>query len=194
METIDYYNNQAEQFIAATLSVDMETLYQPFLESLPNNAHILDLGCGSGRDTLAFIKKGYNVNAIDYSEALVNKAAELTGINVRHQSFYELDDNDQYDGVWACASLLHCDRNRLPDVLKRILNALRRGGVCYMSFKYGSTDREKDGRSFTDLNEVQSKDLLEQFSNVELLKQWVTVDRRPDRDEEWLNILWKKPR
>ncbi|MCY1164925.1 hypothetical protein D9M71_17010 [compost metagenome] len=49
---------------------------------------------------------------------------------------------------------LHCDRNRLTDVLKRIYNALRRGGVCYMSFKYGSTDREKDGRSFTDLNEV----------------------------------------
>jgi len=87
---------------------------------------------------------------------------------------------------------LHCDRNRLTDVLKRIYNALRRGGVCYMSFKYGSTDREKDGRSFTDLNEVQSQDLLEQFPNVKILKQWITVDKRPDRDEEWLNILWEK--
>ena len=61
-----------------------------------------------------------------------------------------------------------------------------------LSFKYGSTDREKDGRSFTDLNEVQSQDLLEQFLNVEILKQWITVDKRPDRDEKWLNILWKK--
>lgn len=192
MKTIDYYSIHVEQFIQATLNVDMENLYQPFLESLPTNAHILDLGCGSGRDTLAFINKGYIVDAIDYSEVLVKKASELTGVNVRNQSFYELDDNDQYDGVWACASLLHCDRNRLPDVLKRIYNALRRGGVCYMSFKYGSTDREKDGRSFTDLNEVQSQDLLEQFLNVEILKQWITVDKRPDRDEKWLNILWKK--
>lgn len=192
MKTIDYYSIHVEQFIQVTLNVDMEDLYQPFLESLPTNAHILDLGCGSGRDTLAFINKGYIVDAIDYSEVLVKKSSELTGVNVRNQSFYELDDNDQYDGVWACASLLHCDRNRLPDVLKRILNALRRGGVCYMSFKYGSTDREKDGRSFTDLNEVQSQDLLEQFLNVEILKQWITVDKRPDRDEKWLNILWKK--
>ncbi|WP_347460944.1 class I SAM-dependent methyltransferase [Acinetobacter sp. ANC 7454] len=192
MKTIDYYNNQAEQFIAATLSVDMEDLYQPFLDNLPNNAHILDLGCGSGRDTLAFKNKGYTVEAMDYSKALVEQAITFTGVQVRHESFYELSEVNQYDGVWACASLLHCDRNRLPDVLKRILNALRRGGVCYMSFKYGSTDRKKDGRSFTDLNEVQSKDLLEQFSNAEILKQWVTVDRRPDRDEEWLNILWKK--
>lgn len=192
MKKIDYYSIHVEQFIQVTLNVDMEDLYQPFLESLPTNAHILDLGCGSGRDTLAFINKGYIVDAIDYSEVLVKKSSELTGVNVRNQSFYELDDNDQYDGVWACASLLHCDRNRLPDVLKRILNALRRGGVCYMSFKYGSTDREKDGRSFTDLNEVQSQDLLEQFLNVEILKQWITVDKRPDRDEKWLNILWKK--
>lgn len=192
MKKIDYYSIHVEQFIQATLNVDMEDLYQPFLESLLTNAHILDLGCGSGRDTLAFINKGYIVDAIDYSEVLVKKSSELTGVNVRNQSFYELDDNDQYDGVWACASLLHCDRNRLPDVLKRILNALRHGGVCYMSFKYGSTDREKDGRSFTDLNEVQSQDLLEQFPNVEILKQWITVDKRPDRDEKWLNILWKK--
>ncbi len=42
--------------------------------------------------------------------------------------------HDVYDGVWACASLLHCARNRLPDVLKRIHAALRRGGVCYISF------------------------------------------------------------
>ncbi|MDM1328930.1 class I SAM-dependent methyltransferase [Acinetobacter indicus] len=192
METIDYYNNRAEHFIAATLSVDMETLYQPFLNNLPNNAHILDLGCGSGRDTLAFIRKGYNVDAIDYSEALVNKASELTGINVRHQSFYELDDIDQYDGVWACASLLHCDRDKLLDVLVRIHRALRRTGICYMSFKYGTTDRVQDGRTFTDLDKEQARELLDQLDGVEVLKQWITLDKRPDRKEEWLNLLWKK--
>lgn len=58
-----------------------------------------------------------------------------------------------------------------------------------LSFKYGITDREKDGQIFTDLNEVQSQDLLEQFPNVKILKQWITVDKRPNRDEESLNIL-----
>lgn len=122
----------------------------------------------------------------------MKQATALTGIPVRYQSFYELTESNQYDGIWACASLLHCDRNRLPDVLKRIYNALRRGGVCYMSFKYGSTDREKDGRAFTDLDEVQAKELLDQLQVVEVLQQWITVDKRPDHNEEWLNILWKK--
>lgn len=192
MKTIDYYNQYADQFSQATLYVDMESLYQPFLAELRESARILDLGCGSGRDTLAFKNKGYQVDAIDYSEVLVERATQLTGIAVQQQSFYEIEVQDIYDGVWACASLLHCDRNRLPDVLKRIHSALRCGGICYMSFKYGTTYREKDGRAFTDLDEEQAKVLLDQLNSVELLLQWSTVDKRPDRDENWLNVLWKK--
>ena len=192
MKTIDYYNQYADEFAQATLNVDMESLYQPFLAELPERARILDVGCGSGRDTLAFLNKGYQVDAIDYSEALVKRATLLTSIAVQQQSFYDIDVQDVYDGVWACASLLHSDRNRLPEVLKRIHAALRRGGVCYMSFKYDTTDREKDGRVFTNLDEDQAKELLDQLDGVAVLKQWITVDKRPDRKEEWLNVLWKK--
>lgn len=62
----------------------MEDLYQPFLVLFPESARILDLGCGSGRDTLAFKSKGYKVEAIDYSEQLVKKAIQLTRVNVKH--------------------------------------------------------------------------------------------------------------
>ena len=129
---------------------------------------------------------------MDYSEALVEQATALTGLQVRHTSFYDLTEVDQYDGVWACASLLHCDRDRLPAVLSKIHRAMRCTGVCYMSFKYGTTDRVKDGRAFTDLDEQQAQELLSQLDGVTVLKQWITVDKRPDRDEEWLNVLWKK--
>ncbi|HRO79434.1 MAG TPA: class I SAM-dependent methyltransferase [Acinetobacter towneri] len=192
MKTIDYYNTHASQFAESTFNVDMEILYQPFLEHLPSTARILDLGCGSGRDSLAFKKKGYEVNACDYSEELVKKAHELTGINVQHQSFYDLDKVERYDGIWACASLLHCERDRLTEVLQKMLCALKPNGVIYMSFKYGDSDREKDGREFTDLNEVQAEALLRQFNNATSIKQWITVDQRPDRQEQWLNLLWKK--
>ena len=192
MKTIDYYNKHAEKFTASTFEVDMKSLYQPFLAELPEGARILDVGCGSGRDTLAFKDKGYQVEAIDYSAELVKKAKELTGIEVRQQSFYELNESEKYDGIWACASLLHCDRDFLPEVMGHIFKALKPNGVCYMSFKYGKTDREKDGRSFTDLNEQQAQELLKQIDQALLLQQWITIDKRPDRDEEWLNVLWKK--
>ena len=192
MKTIDYYNKYAEEFTASTFEVDMESLYQPFLAELSEGARILDVGCGSGRDTLAFKNKGYQVDAIDYSEELVKKASRLTGIPIKLKSFYEVDDYEAYDGIWACASLLHCERSRLAEVLEKMVQALKPNGVIYMSFKYGDSDRDQDGRQFTDLDENQADALLEQFDNVQQIKQWVTLDQRPDRQEKWLNLLWKK--
>ena len=192
MKTIDYYNKHAEEFTASTFEVDMESLYQPFLAELPEGARILDVGCGSGRDTLAFKKKGYQVDAIDYSEELVKKASRLTGIPIKLKSFYEIDDYEAYDGIWACASLLHCERNHLKEVIGKLVSALKPNGVLYMSFKYGNGDRQKDGRQFTDLDEVQAKALLGQFDRVQQIQQWITIDQRPERQEKWLNLIWKK--
>ncbi len=192
MKTIDYYNKHAEEFTASTFEVDMESLYQPFLADLPEGARILDVGCGSGRDTLAFKKKGYQVDAIDYSEELVKKASRLTGIPIKLKSFYEIDDYEAYDGIWACASLLHCERNHLKEVIGKLVSALKPNGVLYMSFKYGNGDRQKEGRQFTDLDEEQAKALRKQFNYVQKIKQWITIDQRPDRQEKWLNLLWKK--
>ncbi|AWV87026.1 MULTISPECIES: class I SAM-dependent methyltransferase [Acinetobacter] len=192
MKTIDYYNKHAEEFTASTFEVDMESLYQPFLVELQEGARILDVGCGPGRDTLAFKNKGYQVDAIDYSEELVKKATQLTGIPVRLQSFYEIDADQAYDGIWACASLLHCERTRLKEVIGKLLSALKPNGMLYMSFKYGNGDRQKDGRQFTDLDEVQAKALLGQFDRVQQIQQWITIDQRPERQEKWLNLIWKK--
>ena len=191
-QTIHYYNQNADQFFDTTYQVDMTSLYHSFLRYLPEHASILDLGCGSGRDTLAFKKFGHQVEAIDYSEELVAKARQLTGLPVQLGSFYELFVQEKYDGIWACASLLHCERDKLSDVLQRVIKALKLNGICYMSFKYGNQDREKDGRSFTDLNEQQAHYLLQGCDDVLLLQQWITTDKRPNCTEEWLNILFKK--
>ena len=192
MKTKDYYNNNAQEFVNSTFMVDMQSLYQPFLNLLPDFGRILDLGCGSGRDALAFKNMGYQIEAMDYSAELVKQASDLAGIEVRLQSFYDLDEIDTYDGIWACASLLHCERHRLVDVLQRMIQSLKANGVIYMSFKYGDQDREKDGREFTDLNEQQAGELLDHFNQVSLAKQWISIDKRPDRTEQWLNLLWKK--
>ena len=192
MKTKDYYDNNAQEFVNSTFMVDMQSLYQPFLNLIPDFGRILDLGCGSGRDALAFKNMGYKIEAIDYSAELVKQASDLTGIEVRLQSFYDLDEIDTYNGIWACASLLHCERHRLVDVLQRMIQSLKANGVIYMSFKYGDQDREKDGREFTDLNEQQAGELLVHFNQVSLAKQWISIDKRPDRTEQWLNLLWKK--
>ncbi len=187
-----YYDENSEEFFDTTYQVKMDALYAPFLQYLPKQGHILDLGCGSGRDSLAFKKLGYTVTAMDVSAELVKKATQLTGLKVQQKSFYDLDDIEQYDGIWACASLLHCERHRLDDVLQKMTNALKSYGVMYLSFKYGDSDREQAGRKFTDLNEEQAAVCLKNNKQLKLLNQWITEDQRPDRNERWLNLLVQK--
>jgi hypothetical protein len=76
--------------------------------------------------------------------------------------------------------------------MQSLANALKEHGVWYVSFKYGDTEREKDGRRFTDLNENLLHELAGQLSDIEIISTWVTTDKRSNRDETWLNSILKK--
>ncbi len=117
-QTIEYYEKNADSFVAGTLSVDFTEIQDRFLSFLPADGFILDFGCGSGRDTKYFLEKGFYVDAVDGSEALCKIASENTGITVKHMLFQELGALEKYDGIWACASILHLPKESLKDVFK----------------------------------------------------------------------------
>ncbi|EGQ8142938.1 class I SAM-dependent methyltransferase [Vibrio parahaemolyticus] len=190
--TIEYYDQNAQSFVAGTIDVNMEELYSHFVSLLPTQALILDAGCGSGRDTKAFLDMGYSVEAIDASLAMVNHATSYTGIQVIKKTFQEMGEKEKYDAIWACASLLHVPKDELFDVFTKLTTALKTGGIWYFSFKYGSEERQKDGRSFTDMNEESIQLLLSKLGGLVNLKTWLTEDARPDRKEKWLNVIVQK--
>lgn len=191
-DTIRYYNMHAGEFAAETLKVDFHVLQDRFLAALPEGGQILDLGCGAGRDTKYFLEKGYPVCAVDGSEELCRLASAYTGIRVRHQTFLSLDDVGRYDGVWACAALLHVPLPALPEVLGRIQTALKPQGAAYVSFKYGTFEGERNGRFFLDLTEERFAAVLQKVPGLKIADQYVTGDVRPGREEKWLNILLRK--
>lgn len=191
--TISYYDQNAEDFCRSTLSVDFSEIRNLFIEQLPEGAEILDLGCGSGRDSLAFLESGYAVMPVDGSAEICQRAEEILGIPVRQMDFSELQETDAFDGVWACASLLHLPSSKLEEQFRRISDALRPGGVCYASFKYGDFEGLRNGRYFTDLDEDSFKTLLGKIPNLDIIRLWKTVDVRPGRENEtWLNALIRK--
>lgn len=191
--TLAYYQANAEKFVANTRGVDMSPLYQRFFEQLPRGGHILDAGCGSGRDSKAFSKHGYRVTAFDACEALVEHTREYTGLPIALRSFSEVEEKNIYDGIWACASLLHLPENTLKDALLRLWNALKPGGHFYLSFKYGTGERgEHTGRYFTDATEERLKQWLKPISDVDSTETWITEDQRPERSERWLNALIRR--
>ena len=185
---MDYYKNNAKIFVESTLQIDMQPLYQRFLPLLPGYAHILDAGCGSGRDARYFIKNGYQVTAFDASTEIAALAEKEIGQSVQVQRLQDIQYQNQFDGIWACASLLHVPAKELPDVFHRLAGALKPNGVIYCSFKYGRGEYEKQGRRFTDLDETGLQSLVGKTKILTIKEMWVTADLRPGRDHErWLN-------
>lgn len=191
--TIDYYDKNMERFIADTIHADMRVNYSHFLPGLPCPARILDFGCGSGRDTGYFKEQGYMVEAIDGSKELCRAASCYTGIKVRQMHFQDLRDREAYDGIWACASILHLSYRELAAVFPKLADALKPDGIVYSSFKYGTYEGERNGRYFTDMDEVKFKKLAEVTGVFELEDLWITSDVRAGRSEEkWLNGILRK--
>lgn len=191
-KTLNYYNQNADSFIEGTVSVNFKEVQDKFLQLLLGKK-ILDFGCGSGRDTIYFLKSGFDVTATDGSEELCKYASEYTGIQVKQMLFQDLDEVDYYDGIWACSSILHLSKNELRIVMNKMSRALKSGGIIYTSFKYGNFEGERNGRFFTDFTIDEFTDFVKDVKEMAIEEYWITGDVRPGRgDERWLNLILRK--
>ncbi|MCR5719652.1 MAG: class I SAM-dependent methyltransferase [Lachnospiraceae bacterium] len=190
-ETIEYYNKNAESFIAGTINADMSDCRNRFLKYVKKGGSILDAGCGSGRDSLAFKDVGYKVAAFDASEEICKSASERLGFKVDCKRFEDLEGENMYDGIWASASLLHVKEADLKDVMSRLKRLLKAGGILYASFKEGNSERIKDGRFFHDMTEEKCKELFKNVG-IEIQEIYTSQDVRDDRvGEMWVNVVGK---
>lgn len=187
--TIEYYDNNAQKYSDMTINVDMGNAYGKFLASIPEKAHILDVGCGSGRDSLHFIKNGYKVTAIDASSELAKIASKNIGQEVKTVRVENLNDKNKYDGVWCMASLLHLDKLELKTALLKLSEALKPNGQFFASFKIGegeSLDNNNRFFRYTDAKEFKSfVDELKIFKNI---KFTISGDSLGRGETQWLNV------
>ena len=192
-DTVDYYNRNAARYVADTVEVDLSALRERFLAEIPAGGFILDAGCGSGRDSYAFLQRGYRVRAFDAAVEIARRAAELIQQPVQVQRFEDLNERAVYDGIWASASLLHVPLADLPKALQRLWTALKPDGVLYLSLKHGDGERiDAEGRHFTDATETHLREWLAPLTEITTIDCWLTADERPDRTETWLNALVRR--
>lgn len=190
-KTIEYYDQNAEEYASKTFNADMHYAYERFCFNTFKDAKILDLGCGSGRDSLYFLRQGMQVHAIDASQELAQIASFHTGIDVQVKDIRDFDENDQYDAIWACASLLHLSMQELEDVFPKLIQALHLEGIIYMSFKYGEFEGIREGRYYTDMTIEKACAWITQCKGALLLECWKSHDRL-NRDTTWLNLIVRK--
>ena len=194
MNTLDYYNKNSEEYFNSTLNVDMTNTYKEFLKLVPEGGKILDLGCGSGRDSMNFMKLGYEVTSVDGAKELAKKASVLLGKEVIVSTFEELELKEKFHGIWACASLLHIKREDLKTVLNNLYNNLEDNGVFYMSFKYGEKEYVDDkNRYFNCFTDESIIGFINENTKYNILGLYITEDKLGRVNEvKWLNLICNK--
>lgn len=193
MDSIDYYNRHASDYYDNTVEISMKEILEKFIVLLPEGGTVLDLGCGSGRDSLFLIEEGFDVTALDGSSELCELAEIHIGQEVLNMRFEEIDFQEVFDGVWACASLLHVPEKKIDMIVEKVIKSLNKKGILYMSFKYGDFSGERNGRYFKDYNTREIKELIARHKELEIIEIFKTNDLREERaDEKWIHVLAKK--
>ena len=192
MDSIEYYNQNATAYFEHTVDIDMQENWEQFTSLLPEGGSVLDLGCGSGRDSAYFISCGFDVTAMDASEEMCDLASIHIGQDVLHLSFAEMDFNKVFDGIWACASLLHVPGDEMENILAKVVDSLKINGILFMSFRYGDYEGEREGRFYKDYRTKALKELITRYENLELLEMEKCEDSREDSEIVWIYALVRK--
>ncbi|MDO5416161.1 MAG: methyltransferase domain-containing protein [Lachnospiraceae bacterium] len=193
MDPIDYYNKYAAKVFEDTADQNMEHITSEFLGLLEEGDTILDMGCGSGRDSLTFYELGYDVTPLDASEEMCRLAEVHTGLEVLQMTYEEMEFDGVFDGVWACGALIHIPKAELPDILRRVARALEEDGIFYLSMRLGDFEGFKGERYFSYYSEKELRSILERSGLFRVEKEWVTNDVRSSHpDTRWINLLARK--
>jgi 2-polyprenyl-3-methyl-5-hydroxy-6-metoxy-1,4-benzoquinol methylase len=192
-QNIDYYEIHAAEYNKNTQNLDLRSTYAPFLKHMPRGAHVLDAGCGSGRDSRYFVQLGLQVTAFDATQAMVNLAARFTGLNILQLRFDEVSFVNQFDGIWANASLLHTPGEQIDEVISKLVRALKIQGVIFMSFKRGEGEIIRNGRWFNSYTAPTLHGLIDHQGTLSVIDLWENEDSRPERKGQyWINALARK--
>ncbi|MFT5485771.1 MAG: tellurite methyltransferase [Paracoccaceae bacterium] len=143
-------------------------------EGLPSGGRAVDLGCGSGRDTIEILRRGWPVLAVDAAPEAIEKLLARpdlpNGCAIETLvSRYEDMALPTCNLVNAAFSLPLCPAEEFPAVWQKIVTALASGGRFSGQF-YGDRDSWVDRPGVTCLSRDQVVDLLEPF-DVELLEE-----------------------
>lgn len=192
--TLDYYNQNAKLYFNQTIEADLKENYDKFLSKISKESYILDFGCGSGRDSKYFIEHGYQVKAMDGSIEMCKLASQYIGQEAICMKFDELKEENTYDAIWACSSILHVEKEALPDVLNKMVRALKPNGIIYTAFKKGEGFQVNEGKYYNFLTKEELEKVLQKVKEkVNIIEYFETLSSTKKTEKVvWSNFILQK--
>lgn len=187
----EYYEMNAKRYAKETFSADMSEQYKRFLPLLGERARILDVGSGSGRDACYFQNHGYQVTALEPSKNLCKEIRKVFSGEIVCSDIQSYLPDQRFDGIWACASLLHLQEKEIYHFFEKIDLYLNDNGIVYLSGKNGfPTGETADGRYFLEFTEGLVGKILAVNDRMKLEELWYSEDVSDRKGFRWMNVIF----
>lgn len=193
--TLAHYSQRAEDFFAGTVSHDVSQNIAALLEYIeaPAPFHILDLGCGPGRDLKAFKELGHTAIGLEGCARFAEMARAYSGCEVWQQDFLALDLPKAYfDGVYANASLFHVPSQALAQVLRALHAALKSNGVLFSSNPRGNNEEGWNHERYGAYHDLESWRSYMHAAGFLELRHFYRPPGLPREQQPWLASVWRK--
>jgi SAM-dependent methyltransferase len=194
-QTLDHYNQRAEEFWQRTRNHDVKqniaALLQ-WIEGKPPFA-ILDLGCGPGRDLKIFSELGQVAVGLEGAKHFAVMARTYSGCEVWQQDFLKLDlPSNHFDGVYANASLFHVPSQELPRVLLELHASLKPGGVLFSSNPRGHNEEGWSGGRYGTYHDLDTWRSYVSDAGFSELEHYYRPAGLPREKQPWLASVWRR--
>lgn len=177
-------------------------------KKLNPSSHIMELGCGNGRDSMYFLAKGHSVTAIDGSDEAIDILEKRIGNNekalfvcddfVKCQALYQM----QYDCIYSRFTLHAITDDQEDELLTNVKEALSSGGILCIEartihdeiygrgIKVGHNAYEYNDhfRRFIDVDEFRGK-LNAMGFDVEYIEEAQGFSKTDDSDPVLMRVI-----
>ncbi len=194
-QTIAHYERYAESYRDGTADHDVSQNIEALLAAIEGPApfHVLDFGCGPGRDLCSFVQRGHQATGLDGSAPFVAMARLASGCEVWHQDFLALDlPAARFDGVFANATLFHVPRSELLAVLQKLHHALKPDGVLFSSNPRGQDNEGFSGSRYGAYFTLETWRGLLKAAGFEEISHYYRPTDAPPAEQYWLASLWRR--
>jgi len=196
LATLRYYSQNAHA-VAQRYEDVQSPLASHFARIFPPGGHILDIGCGSGRDMAELNRQGFQAFGVDATPEMVDlaqKAHPALAGKIQHGRLPDLGlpFNGEFDGVLCSAVLMHIDTADLLTAALSIKNCLKVNGRLLLSIPKHRADadhqeRDAHGRLFKTYSPGYLRLIFERLGFT-LIDQWENEDAMSRQGVEWVTI------